>query len=209
MKNKSVTIIKDYINYLDKKLVIDNTMVSLAFEKTILDVKYHYPLLIPEDITNSIIYNNNELAIFLFRLGRIFYNAGNQTAISITHGLIRCLCSCEIYFSNDIDEGFYLVHSTGTVIGSRNRIGKGFMIYQNCTIGHGFDDENGTEIGNNVTMLPYSSIIGSVRIGNNVVLGAYSFLKTDCDDNQILGGVPARVISNDSSETRKRFRPNI
>ena len=200
--------LENYLKKFNFTLKIPEEHIKIAFEKTVTDVRYHYPSIIPEIIVDKIISNGNESAIFLFRLGRIFFNEGDDKGISTIHGLIRSQCSCEIYFSNSIGEGLYLVHSTGSVIGSRNNIGKGFIIYQNCTVGHEFDNENGSDIGNNVTMLPYSSIIGSINVGNNVIIGSYSFLKLDCRDNLVLGGSPAREISDNSQELMSRFRPN-
>lgn len=39
------------------------------------------------------------------------------------------------------------------------------------------------KLGNEVTMLPYSSIIGSVSVGDNVTFGAYTLVNKDCADN--------------------------
>jgi serine O-acetyltransferase len=49
---------------------------------------------------------------------------------------MRKWCGCEIYFNNEIGEGFYIIHGLGTIIGSRNIIGRMFRIHGNCTIGH-------------------------------------------------------------------------
>ena len=103
------------------------------------------------------------------------------------HSLLKQFCNCEIYFNNEIDEGFYLVHGEGTVIGSRNKIGKGFVIHQGCTIGH---KKNGTGkgniIGNNVTLYANSSILGELTIGNNVVIGAHILVLNNLEDNSIV-----------------------
>lgn len=37
-------------------------------------------------------------------------------------------------------------------------------------------------------------IIGSVRIGNNVTVGANAVITKDIPDNAIVGGVPAKII---------------
>ncbi|ESU23918.1 serine O-acetyltransferase [Flavobacterium saliperosum S13] len=103
---------------------------------TFKDVVYHFPDLTPEEIKNRIISNSNELAVFLFRLGSELHQNNQEDLKPQIHWLLRELCSCEIYFNNKIDEGFYVVHGQGTVIGSRNVIGKGFKIHQGCTIGH-------------------------------------------------------------------------
>lgn len=209
MQNVLIQKIINYLNHFDSRIKFSQKMVSFAFEKTLADVKYHYPSLSSEEICSRIINNNNELAIYLYRLGRIYFKIGDSENINILHGLMRLTCSCEIYFSNIIDQGFYLVHSIGTVIGSRNKIGKGFLVYQNCTIGHENDNQNGAELGDEITMLPYSSIIGSIYIGDNVILGAYTLIKTNCESNHLISGIPGKIISRNSIDLKSRFRPNL
>jgi serine O-acetyltransferase len=209
MTNILIKKIIKYLNGFNTQLLLNDEKVSEAFEKTLIDVKYHYPSLTSEEICSRIINNNNELAIYLYRLGRIYFKIGDSENTNILHGLMRLTCSCEIYFSNIIDRGFYLVHSIGTVIGSRNKIGKGFLVYQNCTIGHENDNQNGAELGDEITMLPYSSIIGSIHIGDNVILGAYTLVKTNCESNHLISGIPGKIISRNSTDIKSRFRPNL
>ena len=103
------------------------------------------------------------------------------------HWLLKELCSCEIYFNNEIDSGFYIIHGEGTVIGSRNKIGKGFKIHQGCTIGHRKNNVgNGNVIGDNVVLYANSSIIGELNIGNNVVIGAHVLVTENVSDDKIV-----------------------
>ena len=91
-----------------------------------------------------------------------------------------------------IDTGFYIIHGEGTVIGSRNRIGKGFKIHQGCTIGHKKNGEgNGNVIGNDVTMYCNSSIIGELNIGNNVVIGGHVMITSNILDNILITSIVA------------------
>lgn len=133
-------VMKDFTAFLLTKVYlskpIDEKYIDNAFELTFKDVVYHFPDLTPEEIKNRIISNSNELAVFLFRLGSELHQNNQEDLKPQIHWLLRELCSCEIYFNNKIDEGFYVVHGQGTVIGSRNVIGKGFKIHQGCTIGH-------------------------------------------------------------------------
>jgi len=98
-------------------------------------------------------------------------------------------CSCEIYFSCSIDIGFYIVHGIGTVIGSRHKIGKGFKIYQGCTIGQRKPFVDKCVIGDNVTMFSNSSVLGSVTIGDNVKIGANTLVLKDVPSNTTVYGI--------------------
>lgn len=128
----------------------------------------------------------------MFRLGREIYENNLDELKFQIHWLLKELCSCEIYFNNVIDTGFYIIHGEGTVIGSRNRIGKGFKIHQGCTIGHRKNGEgNGNVIGDNVTMYCNSSIIGELNIGNNVVLGGHVMITSNILDNILITSIVA------------------
>ena len=128
----------------------------------------------------------------MFRLGREIYENNLDELKFQIHWLLKELCSCEIYFNNVIDTGFYIIHGEGTVIGSRNRIGKGFKIHQGCTIGHKKNGEgNGNVIGNDVTMYCNSSIIGELNIGNNVVIGGHVMITSSILDNMLITSIVA------------------
>lgn len=159
--------------YQGDRLDISDDILAAALEQTIGDVRYHYQVTARE-IQRRITTNQNELAVFLYRLGRQVYERTPERAdaLDALHWLMRSCCACEVYFSNQIGRGFYVVHGLGTVIGSRNTIGQGFHIYQGCTIGHLKDFEDGCLIGDNVIMYSRAIILGPVRIGDNVVIGS-------------------------------------
>lgn len=48
-------------------------------------------------------------------------------------------------------------------------------------------------------MFPGSKVVGNVHVGNNVVIAANSVVINDIPDNCIVGGIPARILSEDSS----------
>ena len=54
-------------------------------------------------------------------------------------------------------------------------------------------------LGNHVVMFPGSKVVGNVHIGNNVIIAANAVVTRDVPDNCIVGGIPARVLSEDSS----------
>ena len=182
---------RDFVAFLLTKVYnskpIADVLIDNAFQKTVEDVHYHFPEITTEEIRVRIEMNYNELAVFLFRLGNeIHLNKMDDLKFQI-HWLLKELCSCEIYFSNEIDKGFYIVHGEGTVIGSRNKIGKGFIIHQGCTIGHKKNGEgNGNEIGDNVKMYSNSSIIGELVIGNNVVIGGNVMIFKNIENDKVI-----------------------
>lgn len=182
---------KNFVAFLLTKVYnskpISDVLVENAFQKTVEDVHYHFPEITVAEIKIRIETNNNELAVFLFRLGNeLHLNKLDDLKFQI-HWLLKELCSCEIYFNNEIDTGFCVVHGEGTVIGSRNKIGKGFKIHQGCTIGHMKNGQgNGNKIGDNVTMYSNSSIIGELVIGNNVVIGGNVLVFQNIENDKVV-----------------------
>ena len=55
-------------------------------------------------------------------------------------------------------------------------------------------------IGDNVNIGPNSCIIGPIKIGNNVVIGAGSVVIKDVPDNCIVAGNPAKIIKKIKSD---------
>ena len=186
MKKDSAII--DFVKFLQTKvyqpIFIPDLIIKNALKKTITDVKYHFSTITDEDILANILSNNNELAIFLFRLGNEIHINNLESLKTQVHWLLKELCGCEIYFNNTIEQGFYIVHGEGLVIGSRNKIGKGFIIHQGCTIGHKINGSgNGNIIGDNVTLYCNSSIIGELNIGDNTVIGAHVLVNKEVKKN--------------------------
>lgn len=83
-------------------------------------------------------------------------------------------------------------HPVGIVISSHVKIGKNVVIYQNVTIG-GEDlsahiSVDYPEIGNNVIIYAGSVIAGRIKVGDNVIIGANSFVSEDIPANSIIVG---------------------
>ena len=114
---------------------------------------------------------------------------------------MKDICSCELYFSNQIAEGLYVQHGLGTVIGSRNTIGKGFRIFQNCTIGHRSKSSKGNIIGNNVICYAGAKIIGENKIGDNTIIGANAVVTKDIPPNMVVHSSPLEIKVKSSETT--------
>lgn len=59
--------------------------------------------------------------------------------------------------------------------------------------GPGIDDPD-IYVGNNVYISTGVTILGPVKIGNNVTIGAGAVVTKDIPDNAIVAGVPAKII---------------
>jgi serine O-acetyltransferase len=105
--------------------------------------------------------------------------------------------ACEISPYAQIGEALMIHHSTGIVIGHEVIIGEHCEIFQNVTIGSNRKEMNGRYmpvIGNNVSIGSGAVVVGAICIGDNVIIGANSYVDKDIPDNVIVAGVPAKII---------------
>lgn len=104
--------------------------------------------------------------------------------------------SCYISQYSLIYEDITFPHPVGIVIGggkdNQVKIGKNATIYQDVTIGQ--NNNKYPTIGNNVTIYAGAKIIGDIRIGNNVVIGANAVVNKNVPDNCVVAGIPAKII---------------
>ena len=96
--------------------------------------------------------------------------------------------------------GFAIAHYGTIIISIGAKIGENCRIHAGVNIGANAGKSEAAIIGNNVYIGPGAKIIGDVKIGNNAVIGANAVVTTDVPDGVTVGGVPAKIISeNDSS----------
>lgn len=144
---------------------------------------------------------------FWYRIGRYLMLSNRSkillNVVKMIHRHHEVKYGIQLSFSNEIGGGLYFAHFSGIVIGCE-KIGKDLTIYQGCTIGavHG----KGTPtIGDHVVMYAGSKIVGKVKVGNNVVVGANAVVVKDVPDNAVVVGVPAKVVSLNASKITQYF----
>lgn len=102
---------------------------------------------------------------------------------------------------NVVGPGLAIVHYGTIVISGGCKIGKNCRIHTGVNIGANAGETQAAIIGDNVYVGPGAKIIGSVKIGNNSVIGANAVVTRDVPNSVTVGGVPAKVISeNDSTK---------
>ena len=101
-----------------------------------------------------------------------------------------------------IGSGFYIGHFNCIVVSPKVVIGKNCNISQGVTIGKANRGKKKgyPTIGDNVYIAPGAKIIGNIKIGNNVAIGANCVVIEDVPDNAVVVGVPGKVISYEGSQ---------
>ncbi|MBM3776257.1 MAG: serine O-acetyltransferase [Acidobacteria bacterium] len=148
-------------------------------------------------------------AILLHRAAHRLYQAGIMLPARLVSQFSRWLTGIEIHPGAKIGRRFFIDHGMGVVIGETSEIGDDVLIYQGVTLG-GTGHEKGKRhptLGNRVVVGTGAKVLGGIRIGDNVKIGAGSVVIRPVPDNSTVVGVPGRVVrrgdSNDVLEHGK------
>jgi serine O-acetyltransferase len=114
---------------------------------------------------------------------------------------VELITSSSIPSKAQIGGGLRIQHFGQIMIHDSVIIGKNATIYNGVTIGLKHDtDLQGPILGDNVYIGTGAKILGAIKIGNNVSVGANAVVLTDVPDNSLAVGIPARIISQKSKE---------
>ena len=84
----------------------------------------------------------------------------------------------------------------GIVIGETTTIGNNCTIYHGVTLGGTGKDKykRHPDIGDNVIIGCGAKVLGPIKIGNNVKIGANSVVLKEVPDNSTVVGVPGKIV---------------
>jgi len=112
-----------------------------------------------------------------------------------------------IYFSSDISSSAQIsadvtyVHGQNIVIGGCVKIGRRCKIFNGVTLGNKDTEafENGQpSIGDDCVISTGAKLLGPIKIGNRVIIGANAVVLSDIPDDSIAVGVPAKIKNKKS-----------
>jgi len=108
----------------------------------------------------------------------------------------RWITGVEIHPGAIIGHGFFIDHGMGVVIGETTEIGDFVTLFQGVTLG-GTGKEKGKRhptLGNHVVVGSGAKVLGNIRVGDFVKVGANSVVLRSVPSNSTVIGIPGRII---------------
>jgi serine O-acetyltransferase len=121
---------------------------------------------------------------------------------AVWHKLIEITTGIDLPKYTKIGKGLYIGHFGGIIVSPHAEIGEFCHLSHDVTIGVGGRGEKSgvPKIGNRVFIGPGARIFGSIKIGDDVAIGANSVVTKDIPNRAVVMGIPAQVINFNGSE---------
>lgn len=135
-------------------------------------------------------------AILVHRLAHKLYELNVPLLPRLLSQISRFFTGIEIHPGARIGRRFFIDHGMGVVIGETTEIGDDVLLYQGVTLG-GTGKEKGKRhptIGDGVVVGTGAKILGNIRIGDHVKVGAGSVVVRPVPDDATVVGVPGRIV---------------
>ena len=140
--------------------------------------------------------NSGLHAILSYRVAHLLHYLGVPFLPALISTVVRLVSGIEIHPAAVIGPGFFIDHGSGVVIGETAEVGPDCLLYQGVTLGGTGKDKGKRHptLGTGVVVGAGAKILGAIRIGNYVKIGANAVVLKPVPDHSIVVGVPGRVI---------------
>jgi serine O-acetyltransferase len=135
-------------------------------------------------------------AVVLHRFAHKLYSWGVPFFPRFISQAGRFFTGIEIHPGATIGRRFFIDHGMGVVIGETAEVGDDVLLYQGVTLG-GTGNEKGKRhptLGNSVVVGAGAKVLGNIRIGDHVKIGAGSVVVKPVPDHSTVVGIPGRVV---------------
>jgi serine O-acetyltransferase len=137
-------------------------------------------------------------AVGFHRVAHWFYKRKLYVPARFISQFARLLTGIEIHPGAIIGKRLFIDHGLGVVIGETAELGDDVLLYQGVTLG-GTGNERGKRhptIGNRVVIGTGAAVLGNIRLGDDVKVGAGSVVVHSVPDGSTVVGIPARVVKS-------------
>jgi len=112
----------------------------------------------------------------------------------VLYKLVQVVTGIELPCEAEVGRNFVIDHFGGIVVSGFARFGDNCRIRNGVVVGLArIDDPCAPVLGDNVDIGAGAKLLGRIRIGNNVLIGANAVVTRDVPDNSIAVGVPAVI----------------
>ncbi len=135
-------------------------------------------------------------AVTFHRLAHWFYRQKWYVAARFISQWSRFLTGIEIHPGAKIGKRLFIDHGSGVVIGETAEVGDDVLLYQGVTLG-GTGNERGKRhptLGNRVVVGTGASVLGNIRLDDDVRVGAGSVVVNSVPQSSTVVGIPGRVV---------------
>jgi serine O-acetyltransferase len=136
-------------------------------------------------------------ALVVYRFGRWRYTVRPtllRKPLSLLYKFVQIIAGIELPCEVPIGPGFVIEHSGGIVVSGFAKFGANCRIRNGVVIGLArVQDPCAPQFGNNVDVGAGAKVLGNIRIGDNVLIGANAVVITDVPSNSVAVGVPAII----------------
>ena len=124
-------------------------------------------------------------ALLLYRIAHFFSNINLKFIARLISQFARFITGIEIHPGAHIGTGLFIDHT----------IGDNCTIYHGVTLGGTGKDKykRHPDLGNNVIVGCGAKVLGPIKIGDNVKIGANAVVLKDIGDNLTVVGVPGQI----------------
>jgi serine O-acetyltransferase len=137
-------------------------------------------------------FSDGSTAQVLYRAMRFCQTHGLKPLAMVFYRLNALLGHVVIGRGADLGPGLVILHSFGIVINSTVRAGRNLVLEHGVTLGA--EKDRSPVLGDNVFIGAGAKVIGPVRVGSDVKIGANAVVLRDVPDGATVVGVPARVV---------------
>jgi serine O-acetyltransferase len=111
--------------------------------------------------------------------------------------IMRFFTGIEIHPGAKIGKGFFIDHGMAIVIGETAEVGENCVMFHKVSLGGTgkHKDKRHPTIGNNVMLGTAATLLGPITVGDNVKVGAETFIiNQDVPNNSTVVGAPGRIV---------------
>ncbi|MCB1956374.1 MAG: serine O-acetyltransferase [Rhodocyclaceae bacterium] len=146
-------------------------------------------------------------AVMWYRVAHVLWRHRLTYLARLIQFLSRMLTQIDIHPAASIGRRLFIDHGTGVVIGETAEVGNDCTLYHGVTLG-GTSWRKGKRhptLGDGVVIGAGAKVLGPIRVGDAVRIGANSVVVTEVPANRTVVGIPGRIVRSEGGRSPDGF----